>query len=287
MSLVWLIALVCPGAFPVAAQAPPEPLPDKSRYSLFNPTPRQLLRELATDRPDQTESPYTVDAGHFQLEMDFVSFAKTRDRSEGINTELKEWTVAPVNLKVGLLNRVDLQLILETYLQARAEDRVAHTATTASGFGAAITRLKINLWGDDSGKSAFAVLPFIKWPLPESDLRNGKTEGGILFPLAVALPGGWNMGAMTGFDVAYDVDQATYQTGYINSITFGHTLLGKLSGYSEFFSDIRSESSWIGTVDFGLTYMLTDNIQLDGGCNIGVTGMAEDYRVFSGMSLRF
>lgn len=41
--------------------------PDKSGYSLFKPTPRQFMRELTTDRPDQTESPYTVDAGHFQV----------------------------------------------------------------------------------------------------------------------------------------------------------------------------------------------------------------------------
>jgi hypothetical protein len=32
------------------------------------------LREMSTDRPDKTESPYTVDAGHFQFEADLVSF---------------------------------------------------------------------------------------------------------------------------------------------------------------------------------------------------------------------
>jgi hypothetical protein len=41
---------------------------DKSGYHLFRPTPRELMRELSTDRPDQTESAYTVDAGHVQLE---------------------------------------------------------------------------------------------------------------------------------------------------------------------------------------------------------------------------
>jgi hypothetical protein len=42
---------------------------DKSGYTLFRPTPEALLRELTSDRPDKTESPITVDAGHFQLEM--------------------------------------------------------------------------------------------------------------------------------------------------------------------------------------------------------------------------
>ena len=46
---------------------------DKSKYHLFHPTPDRLLRDLSTDRPDLTESPYTVDAGHFQIETDFVN----------------------------------------------------------------------------------------------------------------------------------------------------------------------------------------------------------------------
>src|SRR4051794_35141958 len=40
---------------------------NKCRYTLFNPTPRKQMREMATDRPDKTESPYTVDAGHVQI----------------------------------------------------------------------------------------------------------------------------------------------------------------------------------------------------------------------------
>ncbi len=36
---------------------------DKSGCHLFNPVPTKLLRELNTDRPDKTESPFTVDAG--------------------------------------------------------------------------------------------------------------------------------------------------------------------------------------------------------------------------------
>ncbi|MEO8821382.1 MAG: hypothetical protein ABI267_05890 [Ginsengibacter sp.] len=42
----------------------------KSGYTIFNPTPKKLMRDFETDRPDVTESAYTVDAGHFQLETD-------------------------------------------------------------------------------------------------------------------------------------------------------------------------------------------------------------------------
>ena len=34
---------------------------DKSQFNLFNPTPAALMRAMSTDRPDTTESAYTVD----------------------------------------------------------------------------------------------------------------------------------------------------------------------------------------------------------------------------------
>lgn len=50
----------------------------KDQYHLYNPTPRDQMRELSTDRPDQTESPYTVDAGHYQIESDIVKYSYDR-----------------------------------------------------------------------------------------------------------------------------------------------------------------------------------------------------------------
>src|SRR5205814_5062766 len=47
---------------------------DKSGYNLWRPVPDSLLREMATDRPDKTESAFTVDAGHYQIEMDVLSY---------------------------------------------------------------------------------------------------------------------------------------------------------------------------------------------------------------------
>ncbi|SEH88045.1 transporter [Epilithonimonas hominis] len=49
-------------------------------YSLFKPVPKEQMRDMETDRPDVTESPYTIDAGHFQYETDMVRLIK--DQSE-------------------------------------------------------------------------------------------------------------------------------------------------------------------------------------------------------------
>jgi hypothetical protein len=78
---------------------------DKSHYLIFDRVPGDLLRELTPDRPDKTESPYTVDAGHFQLEMDFANL--TFDDSNGVGTRGRN---VASTFKIGLLNNVYLRL---------------------------------------------------------------------------------------------------------------------------------------------------------------------------------
>ena len=92
-------ALAGPTASPVPASSP-----HKSGYSLFHPTPVSEMREMSTDRPDQTESPFTVDAGHLQIEMDLINW--THDHSGGAVTD--SMAFAPVNFKIGLTDNVQL-----------------------------------------------------------------------------------------------------------------------------------------------------------------------------------
>lgn len=260
--------------------------PDKSGYHLFHPTPRPQMREMSTDRPDQTESPYTVDAGHFQLEMDFVNYTYDRRNTDGVRTEI--WNLAPVNLKVGLLNNVDLQIILDNYFHTRTKAPATGAVERAAGFGDITARLKINLWGNDGGPTALAIMPFVKLPLSASNLRNGKTEGGVIIPLAVELPGGWGMGLMTEVDFVSDGGDG-YDAEWINSITFSHDLTEKLAGYVEFFTVTGNAPGfdWQGQADVGCTYALTGDVQFDFGCNFGLTKSAPDYQPFVGFTVRF
>lgn len=261
---------------------------DKSGYTLANPTPPSLLRELSTDRPDQTESPYTVDAGHFQVELDFFNYTRDHDTAGGADVLRGDWSVAPMNLKFGLTNRVDLQLMVDPYVSSRVEDRATGTTEKAAGFGDVTTRLKVNLWGNDGGRTAFAVMPFIKWPLSASGVRNGETEGGIIFILGFELPAGWGSAAMTEVDFVSD-GAGGHDTEWLNTITFAHDLTGRLGGYVEFVAVTGNAPGfkWQGQFDAGLTYALDANTQFDLGCNFGLTKSAPDYQPFVGLSRRF
>lgn len=259
--------------------------PDKTRHHLFHPTPRALLRELSTDRPDQTESAYTVDAGHVQIEMDLVNFIYDRSSPDGTHTEV--WNIAPVNLKIGLLNNVDLQIVLDNAVKVRTRD-AASAARSASGFGDITGRLKINLWGNDGGPTALAVMPYVKLPLSESNLRNGETEGGLIVPFAVGLPGGWGLGLMTEVDFVSD-GGGGHGTEWLNSVTVSRDFTGRLGGYLEFVAVTGTAPGfdWQGQLDVGFTFAVGDDVQLDLGCNFGVTESAPDYQPFLGLTIRF
>jgi hypothetical protein len=265
------------------------PSPDKSGYTLFNPTPHELMREMATDRPDKTESPYTVDAGHAQVEMDLASFAYDRHNVDRTDERVEAWSLASMNLKVGLLNNVDLQLLFETWNTVRTVEKPGYVRSRADGFGDMTLRMKINVWGNDGGRTALALMPFVKIPTNQDDLGNDAFEGGLIVPFAVELPGGWGMGLMTEVDILEDADADGFHAEWINTITFSRDLTEKFGVYVEFFSAITSERHmpWVGTFDVGVTYAISDDIQLDAGVNIGLTRSADDVNPFVGLSWRF
>lgn len=260
--------------------------PDKSAYTLFNRTPESQLRELSTDRPDVTESPYTVDAGWGQLEMDLFAYTRDREKLAGADTKVSALALANINLKFGLTSHIDLQTVFEPYTVIRVHDRISGTREKISGFGDVTSRLKINFRGNDGGDTAFGIMPFVKWPTNQHGLGNDSVEGGLIVPVAFNLGGGWDMGAMTEFDVVRNEADTGYAVDWTNSVTVSHDLAGKLGGYAELATTLTRGRD-LASFDCGLTYGASRHLQFDAGVNLGLTRATEDLTVFTGVSLRF
>ena len=92
-----LVAAVAIGAAEASDQ-------NKSQYTLFNPTPDRLLRDLTTDRPDITESPFTVDAGRVQVETNLFGYTRSRPDVEGTVTDSYDFLIT--NVRIGLTYNV-------------------------------------------------------------------------------------------------------------------------------------------------------------------------------------
>jgi hypothetical protein len=272
ISFLAVLQLLC-------SQAVAQSVEGKSDYNLFNPTPKEKMRDFVTDRPDKTEAAYTVDAGHFQHETDILNFVQ--DSTEG-STSSSLLAMAP-NLKVGLTNSTDLQIVAQSFVYSHS----SNPSQKVSGYGDTLVRLKQNIWGNDEGKTALAVMPYLKFPTNRKDLGNDNLEGGVIIPFAWDACEGLGIGAMTQFDLLRKDDDSGNYAQFINSITFGKDFTDTIGGYAEVWSAASSEAGHQVTLDFGVTYAAWEDTQFDIGINVGSTQTADDLNPFLGLSQRF
>src|SRR5262245_6510366 len=158
--------------------------PDKSQYTLFNPTPIDLRRPYNTDRPSKTDSPFTIDAGVFQIESDVANW--TLDYENGVRT--RTWIAGNTNFKLGLTNWMDLQVFPQFYVNTRTSGPCFGKPVEHDGFGDTTVRLKINLLGNDGGKLVIGLVSSLKIPTNAGHTGNHVWEPGFGLPVNYSLP---------------------------------------------------------------------------------------------------
>lgn len=239
------------------------------------------LRELNTDRPDVTESPFTVDVGHVQIEADFFSHTRTNDSDERI----REWSLATTNLRFGVSPNVEVGVFIAPWTRQVVEP-VGSTQprVVRSGFGDVTLRGKINFIGDDGGPLAVGLISDLTLPSAARDLGVERTSALVLLPITAELPGQWTLGAMTGAD--WRRSNADDVIVWINSASLSHAITDVVEGYFELTSE-AGDGAHVATFDTGLTFKVHENLQLDCGINIGISRAADDLVVFTGIARRF
>lgn len=240
-----------------------------------------LAREMSTDRPDATESPYTVPAGRWQIELSVVEHS--RDDAGGVSGRETSWLGA--NVKLGLGRNLDLQLVVNPYVR-RVEPGVS---TPAAGVGDLQVRAKLSLIGNDGGPVAFALMPFVTVPSGASAISNGHVEGGLILPVAVStLPLGLDLGMMAEVDVNRTATDQTYGLNLGHTITVGYTLPAGYGAFLEYAGSaaLSTGRAYLGFLDTGITFRPAGTIQFDAGVRLGIIGAAEDLVLFAGLSFR-
>lgn len=251
-------------------------------YHLFRPVPQEKLREMESDRPDVTETPFTVDAGHFQYEADLVKFEQENDRL----THQRTVMINQANLKLGITGSTDVQVVLQSYGKKREIDLDAGTRTSSAGLGDMSIRIKQSLIGNDGGNFAIAVMPYLKFPTSKFEER-GRYEGGVILPMQVKLPGDWKLGLQLEADRLKDKYDDDLHTELLQSLTLSHEILKGLDGLAEtFYRYDFKQHHWANFLNAALQLEIADNFRLDAGFNYGIQSDAEK-NYFVGTSFRF
>jgi hypothetical protein len=260
---------------------------DKSGYTLFDPTPDDLMRKFAPDRPTKGFSVRTIDAGHFEIETDLVNY--TTANYLGVTTHTIQ--ALDPTLKLGLTNWMDFEVQFNGLQLTRSfDDAVVGNLTNAAGFGDVFLRTKINLLGNDSGPVGFALIPYVKLPSSTPVISNGAVEGGLIAPLALR-PDDFIVTLMTEIDDLKSANGNGRYTNFVSLVSVSHSVPGleRVNAMVELFSSAGTDPATppVYTLDFGMNFRLDQHTILDIGVNLGLNSAAPRAQIYTGISVRF
>ncbi|HEU5047569.1 MAG TPA: transporter [Rickettsiales bacterium] len=259
-----------------------------SSYWLLNPVPDDQMRDFSTDRPGKTHSSNTVDAGHFQIEADFINHTYDRYRTDGHFIHATSF-MAPL-VKAGVSHDVDVEALFMPLNIVHDKDLAANTTQTSRGFGDIWLGSKINLFGNDGGKQALAVLPFVKLPTAASGIGNGVAEYTLNIPYTLTLDETWSVTLEPGFGVFANRSDSNSHGDYNFAVNLNRPVFTKeVIAALEFYADHSGEHDIPNqyTLDPSLQWLVTPNLQLDIGMYIGLNRASPDLNPYTGISVRF
>ena len=261
--------------------------PDRSAYGIFNPTPDSALRAFSPDRPLNSISPTTVDAGRLQVESDFALLTQTSDRL----TRTRTLQALDPEIRLGLTRYLEVDLLASGLNADRTTAKgTGRTLERETGTGDTVLQARYSLFGDEGGTYALALAPFISVPSGDRHFGSQQVEGGVIVPLSIALPSDFKLALQTEVQALHDDAGAAFLS-FTNVANLSHAVPGidRLTASVEFTSTVNADryTADIYTFETALAYLATPDTQLDLGGFVGLNRAAPDYQVAAGISRRF
>ena len=226
--------------------------------------------ELVTDRPDQTESATVVPRGLLQVETGYLF-----TREGGVDSHAAPGTL----FRIGLGGRTEL--------------RLGHAGVMGTegrrGAGDSELGAKVNLIPRAVGwRPELAILGGLSLPTGDSRFSSDGADPSFLVAFAHELAPRLALGYNAGAAWESSADHPDRDAFVVYSLALGVGLTDGLGAFFEVFGD-RQVTGPVGSsvsADTGLTFLLTDVLQLDISVGRRLRGPADDLFVGAGLSLR-
>ena len=233
------------------------------------------LGALITDRPDATESSTAMPKGFLQIETGtfYESFEEN-------NIKTEDFTYNTMLMRYGLLDNLELRLGYNyTNSKTRFNGNEIESVTSFSplliGFKTRINEEKGIM--PEIGFLGHLYLPFSV----NKEIRPKNTGVDFRFAFSHTLSEksslSYNLGA------AWENDNA--QAAYLYSVSYGYSFNNKIGAYIEFYGDLPENNKANHLWDTGLTYLISNNFQLDATIGSSLT-KGQDILISAGFSFR-
>ncbi len=243
------------------------------------PVPVEPNPEMATDRPDVTESSSTVGSGVLQIE---AGYTYLQDCTAG---QLNQSHSFPeVLLRYG--TPADwLELRFATNISHQKAETTSFTGTEDLYFGA-----KLGLTLQEGLYPEMALVPQMTIPSGSGTLTAGKLLPGVNWLYGWDINDAVSTAGSTQFNFSVDEESGKDYTEWTQTWTVGFALHDQIGAYTEWFAFIPHASDSARTEHYancGLTFQATDNIQWDIRTGMGLNDAAADWFSGIGLSIRF
>ncbi|WP_171595216.1 transporter [Marinifilum caeruleilacunae] len=230
--------------------------------------------QMVTDRPGQAESASVMSIKSFQVESGF-SFEK-------VNANLNNVSYNTTLLRYGLVENIELRLgfqYLGSYESLDGGD------SDESGFGPLTAGAKFLLLAESEQSPQLALLSTLAIPNTGSSAFENDNLGADIrinadYTLNQAMSLGANFGVM--WSGAKEEDFAVWMYAAV----IGLSISEQVGAYAELYGFLPGEGKNDHRWDGGLTYAVSDNLQLDFSTGIGLSKVSPDFFISLGLSIR-
>jgi hypothetical protein len=191
--------------------------------------------------------------------------------------------------KVGVTNNADLEVNVPI-AGVQTFSSSPGPSSTIWGIGDTFVRAKVNLWGNDGGSSAAALIPYVKAPSAPLGIGNGAEEEGLIAPVAFSLPNNFTLLLVPEIDALKDSADDGRHTNFIFDVNLSREVIKNVTAYVEFWADYNDDPIIKTTqlsFDTALAWTIFSNVQLDVGANFGLNSVTPAIQIYAGLSQRF
>ena len=257
--------------------------------NIFGLDAEPLDGPLVSDRPDFTESALSIPYGHMQLEGGYTF---TYDREDGVRVQ--DHVFPELLLRVGLVKDWELRIgwlggsLTET-LGPFETPAGRHINVTDHDDGATdmTAGFKVHLWEQKGLLPEFGVIGELSLPTGARSKTSADVDPQVKLLWAyelterMALSGNVNLAVPTGELGRF------FQTSA--SVSLSYSFTDWLGGYIEYFGfyPAEREQDCAHTLNGGLTFPITDNLQFDVRSGFGLNEQADDFFTGAGFVIRY
>lgn len=219
-------------------------------------------QQIITDRPDQTESSSTIPKGSLQIEMGIVAASKE-------NNTLNSFAGPSTLVRYGLTEKIELRFFNQ-YEAHKLE--LFDETSKVSGFSDFEIGAKVQLLKKEELSTKIAFLSHVIIPTAKDELSNNKMGTINKLSISHSLSDRLGLGYNVGYNYVGQIHSFTY------SAALGFSFTDNFGGYIEPYGVYGEQGFFESYFDAGLTYLLSDNFQVDASYGLGLNN---DLQFFS------